>query len=51
MFFKAMTAYLNAAYHGRMAKKIFNSKCSKTAILAFLKSFGQPFKTQLMKEY
>ena len=37
MFFNSMTAYLNAAQHGWVANKVFNSRCSKTAILAFLK--------------
>ena len=39
-----MTAYLNATHYGWVEKKIFNSRCSKTAILAFLKPFGKPFK-------
>ena len=39
MFFKSMTAYLNAYHHGWAVKNIFNSKNSKTAILAFLKHF------------
>ena len=50
-FFKSMNAYLNAAHHGWAAKNIFNSRCSKTAILAFLKPFGKPFKTQLTTDY
>ena len=41
-----MRAYLNAAYHCWAANKIFNSRCSKTAILSFLKSFEKPFKSQ-----
>ena len=30
-----MTAYLNTTQHGWAEKKIFNSRCSKTAIFAF----------------
>ena len=39
-----MRAYLNAAYHCWAANKIFNSRSSKTAILAILKSFEKPLK-------
>ena len=46
-----MTSYLNVADHGSVAKKNFNSGCSKTVILAFLKPFGKPLKTQLTKDY
>ena len=35
MFFKLMTAYLNAPDQGLAAKKIFNSRCSKTAVSIF----------------
>ena len=51
MFFKPMTAYLIAAHHGCVVKKSFNFRCSKTAIVAFMKPFGKPFKTQLTKDY
>ena len=52
MFFKSMTAYLNAAHHGWVAEKTFNCRCSKAAVLAFLKPFGKKlFKTQLTKDY
>ena len=37
MFFNSMTVCLNAAYHGWVVKKMFNSGCSKTGIFAFLK--------------
>ena len=50
-FFKSRTSYLNAAHHGWAAKKIFNSRCSKTTVLAFLKLFGKVSKTQLTKDY
>ena len=49
MFFESITAYLNAAQRGSVAKKIFNARCSKTDILAFLKSFKKPFKSQPLK--
>ena len=39
-----MRAYLNAAYHCWAANKMFNSRSSKTAILAILKSFEKPLK-------
>ena len=51
MFFKSMTTCLNATHHGWVAEKILSSRFSKTAILAFLKSLGKPFKTQLTKDY
>ena len=41
-----MTGYLSAAHHGWAAKKMFDSRCSKTTILAFLNPFGKPFKSQ-----
>ena len=37
MFFKSVTAYLNAGHHDWAVKNIFNSRCPKTVILAFLK--------------
>ena len=49
-FCKSMTAYFNATHYGWAAKKIFCSRCSKVAILAFLKLFGKLFKTQLRKD-
>ena len=48
MFPKSMTVYLNAAHHGRIEKKVFNSRYSKMAILAFLKPFGKPLKPSLL---
>ena len=33
-----MTAYLSAAHHDCVVKKIFNSRCFKMAILAFFRS-------------
>lgn len=42
-----MTVYLNAADPGWVVKEIFNFRCPKTAILAFLKHYGKPFKSQL----
>ena len=51
MFFETMTAYLNACHHGWVVNKIFNSMCSKITILAFLKPFGKPIKTQLLKDF
>ena len=50
-FCKSMTAYFNATHYGWVAKKIFYSRCSKVAILAFLKLFGKLFKTQLRKDF
>ena len=44
--FKSMTGYLNAGHHGWVVKKILNSRCSKMVILAFLKPFGKPLKSQ-----
>ena len=49
MFFESIAAYLNAAQRGSVAKKIFIARCSKAAILAFLKSFKKPFKSQPLK--
>ena len=46
MFFKSMTAYLNAGHDDWAVKNIFNSRCPKTVILAFLKRSGKPFKSQ-----
>ena len=51
MFFKSRTAYLNAVDHGWGTNKIFDSRCSETAIIAFLKPFRKPLKTKLMKDY
>ena len=36
----------NATHHGWAGKKIFNSTCYKTAIIAFLMPFGKLFKSQ-----
>ena len=48
MFFKSITAYLNVAYR-REATKSFNSRCSKTTILAFWSTFENPLTPNLQK--
>ena len=39
-----MTVYLNVAHHGLMEWKMFNSRCSKMTVVAFLKPFGRALK-------
>ena len=51
MFFKSMTADVSVAYHSWVAKKIFNSRCSKMTNLAFLNTFGKPSLQKIMKTY
>ena len=48
MFFKSITDYLNVAYR-REATKSFNSRCSKTTILAFWSTFENPLTPNLQK--
>ena len=43
-----MTAYLNVAHHGWVVK-IFNSRSSKTTIVAFLSPLKNPLKASLWK--